>query len=731
MAQLVLYVDSQRGQDRHSGRQPTQACKTLTQALRLRRGDTLIRLAAGRYDAANGEQFPLRMPPNCEVRGEWVSDRPTVLIEGSGPFQHPLLGAQSITCEVADGARLDSVAIANPNRQGIGLCLTAGHPQLHRVVVRQCEQFGIVALDRALPLLQDCRLEDCGQAGITFFTQSKGELQRVQVRRNRIGIWLRDAAAPLIIDCRVERCDRGIAIADMAHPVLRDNHIRQNQTYGLHLTGLGTADFGQAADPGGNIVRENGQFDIYNATQRSLLASGNDLIPPGLQGEVALIASTLPDPSAVPPRLLVQPPDFPNGASETPPPPPGDESSPIEGPLGSQRFPDMANHWAGPFVDGLVATGAIAGLPDGTFRPDRAVSRAEFAAYIAASFPDRPQRRSPRRFNDVSSSFWADGALTYAYTTGFLSGFPDGTLRPNVLITRTQAMVAVTNGLALAGGRVDDLGIYRDRAQIPSYAVDALATATRQRLVVNYPDPLVLRPVEAMTRAELSALIYQGQVALGLAARIESPFIVRPDTTQPTFGDISNHWAAEFIHGLTALNLVSGLSDGRFDPDGPMTRAQFATLITNAFAPAAIRPSMLFIDVPSDFWAAPAIQTTYRGGFMGGFPDRTFAPQNPLLRVQIWVALVNGLYGPETIAPTAAMMQFPDSDQVPQYARSQTAIALSKQFITAAPNDPRLRPNQVATRAETCVAIYQALVDQQRVPPIASSYLLALPSSRA
>jgi hypothetical protein len=109
---------------------------------------------------------------------------------------------------------------------------------------------------------------------------------------------------------------------------------------------------------------------------------------------------------------------------------------------------------------------------------------------------------------------------------------------------------------------------------------------------------------------------------------------------------------------------------------------------------------------------------------MGGFPDRTFAPSHPLLRVQIWIALVNGLYATSPVSTPEVLAKFADSDQVPQYAQRQTAIALTKQFITAVPNNQRLRPNQVATRAETSVAIYQVLVDQQRVPPIQSDYLL-------
>jgi len=254
--------------------------------------------------------------------------------------------------------------------------------------------------------------------------------------------------------------------------------------------------------------------------------------------------------------------------------------------------------------------------------------------------------------------------------------------------------------------------------------VDALATATRQRLVVNYPEPLVLRPVVPMTRGELAALMYQGRVAIGQSPQIASPYIVRPDTTQTTFSDLSDHWAADFIQGLASLNLVGGLQDGRFAPDEPIDRAQFATLLVNAFAPSPRRPTTFFVDVPPDFWAAEAIQTAYRGNFMAGFPDRTFGPTNPLLRVQVWIALVSGLFNIDRPANLETLAPFADSNTVPLYARRPTAIALAEKFITAKPGDRRLRPNQVATRAEASVAIYQALVAQQRLPAIASEYVV-------
>ena len=119
---------------------------------------------------------------------------------------------------------------------------------------------------------------------------------------------MQDGAAPLIRSCSLERCRTGLSIAGTANPVLRDNRIRHNETYGIYLAGRGTADLGQSQELGNNVVRDNGQVDIQNATERSLISCGNDLLPQRLEGPIELIASDLPDPSAVPVMLLDRPP---------------------------------------------------------------------------------------------------------------------------------------------------------------------------------------------------------------------------------------------------------------------------------------------------------------------------------------------------------------------------------------------------------------------------------------
>lgn len=719
MAQQVLYVNPIQGKDDQKTPSANQPLRTITEALRRSQEATVIRLQAGTYSASSGEKFPLTLPPNCQVMGEPGSDRPRSIISGSGPVQAAVLGAQDVACILLQDAVLQSVTVINAQTQGIGIWMADGFSRLQDVVVADCPQYGGVILDTAVPTIQTSVFEGCGIAGLAFFTQGKGQLEQIICQNNNTGVLVQDSAAPLIQACRLESNRIGLVVTDTAYPVVRHSHLTHNQSYGLQVTGQGLADLGQPQDPANNIVRDNGTADINNLSSRSLIACGNDLLPQRLQGSVQLVASELPDASVIPAALFDQPVGMP------PPAPAPVAPEPISGGVsGSRQFTDMQTHWAGPFVDGLAEAGVVAGFQDGTFRPDQEVTRAQFAAFVLASFPNQPWVNSPAQFTDIAPDFWAKDALQQAQRMGFLSGFPDGTMRPNEPLIRIHAIVAVTNGLGLSGGRADDIGIYRDRAQVPSYAVDALATATQRRLVVNYPDALQLRPLEPMTRGEMAALIYQGRVTQGTASAIASPYIVQPDTTQPLFSDISSHWAEAFIRGLADANLVSGLNDGRFAPDAPMDRAQFAALIVNAFQPPAKRAGTAFLDVPADFWAAAAIQTAYRGEFMSGFPDQTFGPDNALVRIQIWVALVNGLDWEDPTVDLNPLGQFVDYTTVPRYALHSTAIALAQQLIANYPDLEKLHPNKVATRADVCVAVYQALVQQQRLPAISSRYVV-------
>lgn len=186
------------------------------------------------------------------------------------------------------------------------------------------------------------------------------------------------------------------------------------------------------------------------------------------------------------------------------------------------NFSDVSfGYWARPFIQRLAQENVIAGFPNGTFRPEQPVTRAQFAALINQAF-SKPAVRSARNFSDVSGNYWAQAAIQNAYRTGFLSGYPDGTFRPNQPITRTEAIVSLINGLGLrATGSIDAaVDTYQDEDQIPDYARDELAAATQRNIVVNYPDVDFFTPLQSATRADISGFIYQTLVAQGKLPRL-------------------------------------------------------------------------------------------------------------------------------------------------------------------------------------------------------------------
>jgi S-layer homology domain len=191
-------------------------------------------------------------------------------------------------------------------------------------------------------------------------------------------------------------------------------------------------------------------------------------------------------------------------------------------------FSDVqSNYWAAQFIQSLAQRGVIAGFPDGSFRPDEQVTRAQFAAMLNKAF-QKNQVRQVTSFVDVRSNFWAASAIQQSYTTGFMSGYPGSRFEPNQAIPREQVLVSLANGLEYrAQSNVEStLGYFNDSANISGYARSPIAAATENKIVVNYPNLKFLNPDRVTTRAQVAAFIYQALVSSNQASAINSPFIV-------------------------------------------------------------------------------------------------------------------------------------------------------------------------------------------------------------
>ncbi|MEO0397747.1 MAG: S-layer homology domain-containing protein, partial [Cyanobacteria bacterium P01_A01_bin.137] len=192
--------------------------------------------------------------------------------------------------------------------------------------------------------------------------------------------------------------------------------------------------------------------------------------------------------------------------------------------------------------------------------------------------------------------------------------------------------------------------------------------------------------------------------------------------TQVQFSDVSsNYWASEFITSLATRDIIAGFPDGTFRPDEPVTRAQYAAMVRKAFNKTTVRSSTTFVDVSADFWAASAIDDAYRMGFLSGYPNNIFQPNQNIPRAQVLVSLANGLNYQATTVASANI--YSDSQSIPSYATTSIAAATERQLVVNYPNVQVLRPNQTATRADVAAFIYQALASQNQVATIQSPYI--------
>lgn len=191
------------------------------------------------------------------------------------------------------------------------------------------------------------------------------------------------------------------------------------------------------------------------------------------------------------------------------------------------------------------------------------------------------------------------------------------------------------------------------------------------------------------------------------------------------FVDVQGHWAQAYIEALAQQGIISGFPGGTFRPSDPVTRVQFAAIINKAFAPAAKRAGREFSDLNSSFWGYQAIQTAVRGGFMSGYPEGTFLPNQQIPRVQVLVALASGLEFPPG-GPTA-LAKYQDATTIPAYAVSAVAAATERQIVVNYPMVTQLNPTRPATRAEVAAFVYQALVNAGRAQAITSPYVVSLP----
>jgi hypothetical protein len=171
------------------------------------------------------------------------------------------------------------------------------------------------------------------------------------------------------------------------------------------------------------------------------------------------------------------------------------------------RFPDITGHWAANYITVLANMGIVRGDDTGNYLTNATVTRGQFARLLNAAF-DRvlTVKRPAVNFADVSAGDRA--TVTRIYQAGIMSGFDDGTFRPEVGIRRQDVLVALVLILGTRrDGGTNILTAYDDANTISDYAKTPVIIATLHDIVVNHPRVRLLNPKAVTTRGELAAFL--------------------------------------------------------------------------------------------------------------------------------------------------------------------------------------------------------------------------------
>lgn len=204
------------------------------------------------------------------------------------------------------------------------------------------------------------------------------------------------------------------------------------------------------------------------------------------------------------------------------------------------------------------------------------------------------------------------------------------------------------------------------------------------------------------------------------------PNLVPSPTTPPSgatrpitgFSDVpSDFWAGAYIGELARRNILGGFQDGTFKPNEPITRAQFASLLGKAFGKPRVRQGLEFRDIPDNYWARSSIDDAIQTGFMSGYSDGEFRPDQQIPLHQLQVALASGLkLQPQAPIPQT-LAKFEDANGLPKWSQEKVAAAIESGLVTGYPSPQTLTPNRSATRADATALIYQALVKEGQITP--------------
>ncbi len=177
-----------------------------------------------------------------------------------------------------------------------------------------------------------------------------------------------------------------------------------------------------------------------------------------------------------------------------------------------RTFTDInANFWAAKYISALAGKGVINGRQNDKFDPDANITRAEFVAMISRSL-SLVYDGTGLTFNDIPSGAWYADEIEAAYDVKIISGQTATQFSPNVLISRQEAAIVMSNVLGYLRYKTEENSSIIDKEfidsnQISIWAKNAVATAFREQIITGKPGS-IYDATGNTTRAEAAKMIY-------------------------------------------------------------------------------------------------------------------------------------------------------------------------------------------------------------------------------
>ncbi|MBU5436769.1 S-layer homology domain-containing protein [Tissierella sp. MSJ-40] len=175
----------------------------------------------------------------------------------------------------------------------------------------------------------------------------------------------------------------------------------------------------------------------------------------------------------------------------------------------NKTFTDIESHWSKLYVESMAAKNVVGGYDDGAFRPEGKVTRAEFAKMIINSLELKLEKYDGS-FTDVKENDWHADYVATIVKLGVAGGYDDGTFKPNKEITRAEMAVILSNILDVEVEETEIealLGQYKDVEAIPAWATEAIAKVAKAKIMQGVNDNF--NAGNTTTRAESATAIYR------------------------------------------------------------------------------------------------------------------------------------------------------------------------------------------------------------------------------